>query len=77
MAYETKVLLAILARYVAKADTLEDAYDAIKSAANVDGMNLPTYEEMVREVRACIQYPECWIGEPDFTPIEEEATSRT
>ena len=51
MAYETKVLLALLARYVAKADTLEDAYNAIKTAANVDGVDLPTYEDMVKEVR--------------------------
>jgi len=51
MAYDTKVLLSLIARYVAKADSLEDAYNAIKGAANVEGVTLPTYEEMVNEVK--------------------------
>ena len=46
MAYETKVILALLASLVGKADTLEEAYKAIVAAASVEGLELPSYEEV-------------------------------
>jgi hypothetical protein len=47
MAYETKVILALLARQVGNAETLEEAYSAIVDAANVEGVLLPSYEEFM------------------------------
>lgn len=46
MAYETKVILALLARCVADAGTVEEAYTAIVEAANVEDVQLPSYEEL-------------------------------
>jgi hypothetical protein len=43
--YETKVILALLARQVGNAETLEEAYNAIVEVANVEGVQLPSYEE--------------------------------
>ena len=45
MAYETKVILALLANQVAKAKSLEEVYMAIADAANVEGLILPSYDE--------------------------------
>ena len=45
MAYETKVILALLARQIGNSETIEEAYTAIVEAANVEGVQLPTYEE--------------------------------
>jgi hypothetical protein len=45
MAYETKVILSLLARQVGNSETLEEAYTAIVDAANVEGVQLPSYEE--------------------------------
>ena len=45
MAYETKVILALLAERVSKADTVEEAYNVIAKAANIEGVKLPTYEQ--------------------------------
>ena len=52
MAYETKVNLMLLAQQIAKCETIEEAYNAIAMAANVEGMNLPTFEEFKRELAA-------------------------
>jgi len=51
MAYETKVILKLLASQVAKAENLEEAYDAIVDAANVEGMDLPSYKEAVAKAK--------------------------
>jgi len=45
MAFETKVILKLLADAIANAETLEEAYDAIAGAASVEGLVLPSYEE--------------------------------
>ena len=50
MAYETKVILAALAERVAVSETIEEAYGVIRRAANVEGANLPTYEEYKAEL---------------------------
>jgi hypothetical protein len=50
MAYETKVILTLLSQQVAKAKTLKEAYTAIARAANVEGVKLPSYEELRKEL---------------------------
>ena len=52
MAYETKVILTLLARQVGMAKTVKEAYTAIAKAANVEGVTLPTYEEFVKELES-------------------------
>ena len=50
MAFETKVILSLLARQVAGSKNLKEAYGAIAEAANVEGMYLPSYENMVTKI---------------------------
>ena len=50
MAYETKVILALLAQLVGKAKNVKEAYNAIVKAANVEGMQLASYEEFLKEM---------------------------
>ena len=50
MAYETKVILALLAQQVGKAKSVKEAYTAIVKAANVEGMQLVSYEEFLKEL---------------------------
>ena len=50
MAYETKVILALLAQQVGKAKSVKEAYNAIVKAANVEGMQLASYEEFLKEM---------------------------
>ena len=45
MAYETKVILQLLADTVVKSKTLEEAYESIAGAAKVEGLTLPSYKE--------------------------------
>jgi hypothetical protein len=45
MTYETKVVLSAVAQFICKADTLEEAYDAVKEMANVEGLLLEPYEK--------------------------------
>jgi hypothetical protein len=52
MAYETKVIMALLAQQVGKAKTVKEAYSAIVKAANVEGVKLPSYEEYLTELEA-------------------------
>lgn len=44
MAYETKVILAMLADRIALADSAEEAYNVVVRAASVEGLDLPDYE---------------------------------
>jgi hypothetical protein len=46
VAYETKVILTLLAEQAAKAKSTKEVYNAIRSAANVEGVQLPTFEEL-------------------------------
>ena len=50
MAYETKVILMLLAQQVAKSKTVKEAYNAIARAASVEGVLLPPFEEFLREI---------------------------
>ncbi|MCL2697626.1 MAG: hypothetical protein FWE74_06055 [Oscillospiraceae bacterium] len=51
MAYETKVILTLLADKAAMAESAEEVYDAIRKAANVEGLQLPTYKEYKEEIK--------------------------
>ena len=50
MAYETKVILMALAERVIKAESVKEAYGAIRRAASVEGVHLPPYDEFKREL---------------------------
>ncbi|MCL2697625.1 MAG: hypothetical protein FWE74_06050 [Oscillospiraceae bacterium] len=45
MALETKMLFKLIGHAVATARSLEEAYFAVQSAANVEGIDLPSYDE--------------------------------
>jgi hypothetical protein len=46
MAYETKVILTLLAQQISKCETIDEAYLAVTMAANVEGLELPPLMEM-------------------------------
>jgi hypothetical protein len=50
MAFDTKVALAAAAQSVAKSETLEEAYVGIMQLANVEGVQLPTYETALAQI---------------------------
>ena len=52
VAYETKVILMLLAQQVAKSKTVKEAYNAIARAASVEGVVLPPFEEFLAELDA-------------------------
>jgi hypothetical protein len=45
MAYDTKVALSAAAQSVARSKTLKEAYAGIAMMANVEGVQLPSYED--------------------------------
>ena len=49
MAYEAKVILALLAKNIGKARNVKEAYNSVVDAANVEGLSLPSYEEFKKE----------------------------
>jgi len=51
MAYETKVILTLLAEYIGRAETVEEAYECVVKAANVEGLQLPSYEEFREQMK--------------------------
>ena len=51
MAYETKVILTLLAQQVGRAKSIKEAYTLIVKAASVEGMDLPSYEQFQKEVK--------------------------
>ena len=51
MAFETKVILKLIAEAITNAETLEEAYDAVAGAASVEGLVLPSYEEALEKRR--------------------------
>ena len=50
MALETKVILKVLADSVLRSDSVKEAYSIIVGAANVEGLQLPPYEEAIQEL---------------------------
>ena len=51
MAYETKVILALLAKNIGKARNVKEAYNVVVDAANVEGLSLPDYDEYQKELK--------------------------
>jgi len=49
MAYETKVILTLLAKAISNADSVEEAYETVAEAASVEGMTLPSYAEVLEK----------------------------
>ena len=49
MAYETKVILSMLADRVVVAKSKKEIYSFIRKAAAVEGVSLPEYEKAVEE----------------------------
>ncbi|MCL2089102.1 MAG: hypothetical protein FWH14_06440 [Oscillospiraceae bacterium] len=52
MAYETKVILALLAQQIGRSKSIKEAYNIVVSVANVEGLELPDYEEFVAKCEA-------------------------
>ena len=50
MAYETKAIFSLLAQSVARAKSVKEAYGIITTAAGVEGLKLPTYEEYLAAI---------------------------
>ena len=51
MAYETKVILSLLANSVGRAQSVEEAYTYIVEAANVEGLKLPDYDDFLKKLQ--------------------------
>jgi hypothetical protein len=51
MSYETKVILQLLGRLVAKSKSVKEAYGAIEAAANAEGVTLPSYNEATKKLQ--------------------------
>ena len=50
MASETKVILALLSQQIGRAKTIKEAYTLVVQAANIEGFQLPSYEEFQKEL---------------------------
>ena len=50
MAYETKVILTLLAQQLAQAESAREAYAFVARAANVEGLQLPSYDDLRKEL---------------------------
>ena len=50
MAYETKVILTLLAQQVGRASSVREVYMMIVRAANIEGVKLPDYDEFLKEL---------------------------
>ena len=46
MAYETKVILTLLAEALVRAENVKEAYGLLVRAANAEGLKLPSYKEL-------------------------------
>jgi hypothetical protein len=51
MAYETKVILSLLAQQISRLKTIKQAYNAIVEAASVEGVQLPSYEDVQKKIK--------------------------
>ena len=50
MAYETKVILTLLAQQLVQAESTREAYAFVARAANVEGLQLPPYDDLRKEL---------------------------
>ena len=46
MAYETKVILTMIAEAIARSKSLKEAYGYVARAASAEGLKLPSYDEI-------------------------------
>jgi len=46
MAYETKVILTLIAEAIARSKSVKEAYGYVVRAANAEGLELPSFEDM-------------------------------
>ena len=51
MAYETKVILKLLADSIVRAESIEEAYGYVVRAASMEGITLPSYDECLKELQ--------------------------
>jgi len=47
MAFETKAIFSLLADSIGRAKSAKEAYNIVVRAANVEGVNLPSYDEFI------------------------------
>ena len=52
MAIETKMLFSLVLDTVARSTSLEEAYEVIATAANVEGINALSYDDAVKKYAA-------------------------
>jgi len=52
MAYETKVILTMIAEAIARAKTMKEAYGFVARAASIEGITLPSYDEFKAQLEA-------------------------
>ena len=50
MAYETKVILQSLSQHCLRVSTSREVYNIVRSMANVEGVQLPSYDEAIKEI---------------------------
>ncbi|MCL2574837.1 MAG: hypothetical protein FWE33_00230 [Defluviitaleaceae bacterium] len=50
MALETKVILQMILHQIAMAENLKQAYDMVAAAASVEGMEVLSYEELLKKM---------------------------
>ena len=50
MAYETKVILSLLAQQTVRSSSVREVYSIIAKAASAEGMTLAPYDEALKEV---------------------------
>ena len=52
MAYETKVILRSLVNQIALAKTVKQAFNMVRSTAEVEGLVIPEFEQVRKELLA-------------------------
>jgi len=52
MALETKVILKLLTEAIGRAKTVEEAYQILAGAAEVEGINVPSYDEFLANIES-------------------------
>ena len=50
MASETKVILTVIIDAIAKSKTVEEAYDTVAKAARVEGLEVLSYDDAVKQL---------------------------
>jgi hypothetical protein len=48
MAYETQVIMKLLAESIGRAKTIKEAYNIVVRAASNEGVKVPSYDELLK-----------------------------